>query len=62
MRIQLEVGNKGIDLNNRLDVYETAAESELFLGLLRDALMALGYSEVDLLNAWKSKEANKESR
>lgn len=56
MRVQLEVGSKEIDLNNRLDVYKTADEDSLFLGLVRDALIALGYSEVDLLEAWKKKD------
>lgn len=55
MRVQLEVGNKNIDLENRLDVYKTDSEDDLFLGLVRDALVAMGYSEVDLLNAWKKK-------
>lgn len=55
MRVQLEVGNKNIDLENRLDVYKTDSENDLFLGLVRDALVALGYSEVDLLDAWKKK-------
>lgn len=55
MRVQLEVGNKNIDLENRLDVYKTDSENDLFLGLVRDALVAMGYSEVDLLNAWKKK-------
>ena len=55
MRVQLEVGGKNIDLENRLDEYRTASENDLFLGLVRDALVALGYSEVDLLDAWKKK-------
>ena len=55
MRVQLEVGNKNIDLENRLDAYKTDSEKDLFLGLVRDALVAMGYSEVDLLNAWKRK-------
>ena len=55
MRVQLEVGNKNIDLENRLDSYRTDSEDDLFLGLVRDALVALGYSEVDLLDAWKKK-------
>ena len=55
MRVQLEVGNKSIDLENRLDVYKTDSENDLFLGLVRDALVAMGYSEVDLLDAWKKK-------
>ena len=55
MRVQLEVGNKNIDLENRLDVYKTDSENDLFLGLVRDALVAMGYSEVDLLDAWKKK-------
>ena len=55
MRVQLEVGNKNIDLENRLHAYRTDSENDLFLGLVRDALVALGYSEVDLLDAWKKK-------
>ena len=55
MRVQLEVGNKNIDLENRLDAYKTDSENDLFLGLVRDALVAMGYSEVDLLDAWKKK-------
>ena len=55
MRVQLEVGNKNIDLENRLDVYKTDSENDLFLGLVRDALVAMGYSDVDLLNSWKKK-------
>ena len=55
MRVQLEVGNKNIDLENRLDVYKTDSENDLFLGLVRDALVAMGYSEIDLLDAWKKK-------
>ena len=55
MRVQLEVGNKNIDLENRIDVYRMDSENDLFLGLVRDALVALGYSEVDLLGAWKKK-------
>lgn len=56
MRVQLEVGNKDIDLQNRLDHYRTDDENELFLGLVRDALVALGYTELDLISAWKTKE------
>ena len=55
MRVQLEVGNKNIDLENRLYVYKTDSEDDLFLGLVRDALVAMGYSEVDLIDAWKKK-------
>ena len=55
MRVQLKVGNKNIDLENRLDVYETDSENDLFLCLVGDALLAMGYSEVDLLDAWKKK-------
>lgn len=50
MRVQLEVGNKTVDLEYNTGIYATADKKKIFLGLLFDALNAVGYSKKDLLN------------
>jgi len=49
MRVQLEVGNRSVDVENNADVYPTAEENQMFFDLLRRGLMALGYTELEML-------------
>lgn len=56
MRVQLEVGNKTVDVEDNTNPYQTASEKKMFLTLLRDALKAVGYTEIDLLKEWSTKE------
>ncbi len=49
MRVQLEVGNHSVDVENSTNPYPTAEESQMFFDLLKGALEAIGYSELEML-------------
>lgn len=50
MRVQLDRGDKSIDLEQENYSYDADAE---FLSLLKDALVAMGYTEEELLAGWR---------
>lgn len=49
MRIQLDRGDKTVDLEHNLDVYKTAERDEIFFDLLKKSLLALGYNELEMM-------------
>lgn len=56
MRIQLDRGDKSVDLEHHLDVYGRDQRDELFGDLLKKALLSLGYDEEATVIFLKTKE------
>lgn len=53
MRIKLDNGVRELDIEENIVTYDS---DTTFLGLLRDALVAMGYTEAQLLNLWNKKD------
>lgn len=49
MRVQLEVGDHTVDVENNMNPYPTAEQDQMFFDLLKGALQSVGYSELDML-------------
>ena len=49
MKVQLDRGDKTVDLEEHLDVYKTAERDTIFFDLLKKSLLALGYTELEML-------------
>lgn len=49
MRVQLEVGDRSVDVENNPRGYLGGQQDQMFFDLLRGALEAIGYTELEML-------------
>lgn len=58
MRVIINNGLKTVEIEDNRSVWPSDKGGEITLNLVRDAIIALGYNEADLLAAFASKKSD----